>query len=247
MADRPPQAVSVSDSVISMHDDLDDLRRLAAAVTERRRVLGLTRGEVKDRGGPADTTMARIEQPTATTAPPRPSTLRHLDTALGWPDGTAASILAGSGLPTSGAAGAGPMNLSDALSFTTIAMPVDIIGDLVRIADTLITDTPSHASTKPTLDDLRGVIQRLTAVYATEVLERVGGPGVPIPTAIAVPFRSHLTPTADLSDDPELRREQLYRRWLAGVELPTADQHQVPDFEARWRAKRRDIMLRTTV
>ncbi|GAA4684972.1 hypothetical protein [Gordonia humi] len=136
------------------------------------------------------------------------------------------------------------MNLSDALNFTTVSTPVDIIRELVRVSDAMLIELTDLGAAAPSAADLRRVIQKLTAVYATEVLERVGGPGVSIPPAIEVPFRPHLT--SPLSDDQEIRREQLYRRWLAGARLTGQDQHYIPDFEARWRAKRRDIMLRST-
>ena len=232
-------------TTVSRMGETDDLRRLAHAVTERRRALGLTRAEVKDRGGPADTTLARIEQPTETTAPPRPSTLRRIDAGLDWPAGTAAGLLVGASGQSSQQSPDGALNLADALSFTNVSMPVDIIRELVRVADSILVDLGDLGMAPPSVDDLRRVVQRLTAVYATEVLERVGGPGAQIPPAIEVPFRPHLT--ALLSDDPAVRRDQLYRRWLAGATLSATDRHLLPDFEARWRAKRRDIMLRESM
>ncbi|MFC3245017.1 hypothetical protein ACFOJ6_25470 [Gordonia humi] len=120
------------------------------------------------------------------------------------------------------------MNLSDALNFTTVSTPVDIIRELVRVSDAMLIELTDLGAAAPSAADLRRVIQKLTAVYATEVLERVGGPGVSIPPAIEVPFRPHLT--SPLSDDQEIRREQLYRRWLAGARLTGQDQHYIPDF-----------------
>lgn len=225
------------DTVSIMPGDLERLQRLAKAVLERRRALALTRAEVHGNGGPADTTMARIENPDAQTTEPRPTTLRRLDKGLQWPEGTAAKMLHG-GTSSSGApVDNETLELTDALSFTTIEMPVAIVRDIVRAADGAI-GSPSP----DTHEALRRCVQRLTAIYATEVLERVGGPGATIAPAIELTFRAHLNSPLAPAGDPA-RVDQLYRRWLAGM-LPEDEKGLIDAFTARWRAKRRSIMLR---
>lgn len=225
------------DTVSIMPGDLDRLQRLANAVQERRRALALTRAEVHANGGPADTTMARIENPTTETTAPRPTTLRRLDKGLQWPEGTAAKLLHRSTSPAGAPVDNETLELTDALSFTTIEMPVSIVRDIVRAADGAIGSPSSD-----THEALRRCVQRLTAIYATEVLERVGGPGGTIAPAIELTFRGHLNSPLAPAGDPS-RVDQLYRRWLAGM-LPEDEKGLVDVFTARWRAKRRSIMLR---
>lgn len=236
------QWLGQSDTVPLMADGPQvpqELQRLASAVSERRRTLGLTRLQVHENGGPADTTLARIEAPTPDTAPPRPTTLQKIDKGLRWPEGTAASTLH-AGTSAARREEVSRPSLENSLSFATVAMPVDLIHDVVRAADRLLSEQPESEFSS----GLRHAVQRLTAVYVTEVLERVGGPGSEIPPAIGVTFRPHLT--APLAEDHGTRIEQLYRRWLAGLVLPSDAHHLVPSFEARLVAKRKDIMLRTT-
>lgn len=76
MADWPRQAVE----------------KLAGAVKNRRRELGLTQLEVWQAGGPSNSTLTAIES--AAQASISRSTLRKLDTGLQWDHGTSASILA---------------------------------------------------------------------------------------------------------------------------------------------------------
>lgn len=228
------------DTVLAMSDVPDGLSRLAKAVAERRRMLGLTRIQVQENGGPADTTLARIEHPTPETAPPRPTTLRRLDKGLEWPEGSAARTLHGAAPDRTDQPLDVHPDLTNALNFNSVEMPVTIVRDLVRAGDHVIADHPDESTR-----ELRRCIQRLTAAYATEVLERVGGPGAAIPLAIELTFRGHLSAPLAPEGDPA-RTDQLYRRWLAGNGLPDTEQHLATTFEARWRAKRRAIMLRTS-
>lgn len=211
-----------------------NLQRLANAVHERRRELALTRTEVHEKGGPADTTMARIENPSPETSPPRPTTLRRLDLGLSWPEGHAAKILHGSAQAVEAPEA---QDLTDALSFTTMEIPVSIIQDIVQAASKVVTALPDGGA-----EDLKACVQRLTAIYATEVLERVGGPGTARIPLIDLTFRELLdTPLAQPGDP--VRTEQLYRRWLAGM-LPEDEKDLSDAFMTRWKARRRSIILR---
>lgn len=69
------------------------LKRLGRYVLARRESLGLTQGQVAERGGPSDTTLTKIENGTG----PLPSkvTLKRLDKALEWEPGGAHQILEG--------------------------------------------------------------------------------------------------------------------------------------------------------
>ena len=69
-----------------------DLERLADYTKRRRDALNLTSVDVAGRGGPSDTTLAKIETASAN---PRAQTLKKLDRALGWKQGSAQVILTG--------------------------------------------------------------------------------------------------------------------------------------------------------
>lgn len=71
--------------------------RFANVVRETMSVLGLTQANVAERGGPSDTTLRKIldNEPVGISA----ATLRKLDTAFRWKEGSAAAALAGGGTP----------------------------------------------------------------------------------------------------------------------------------------------------
>lgn len=66
---------------------------LAAAVRDRRAELGLTHDQVLNRGGPSGVTLTKIES--ARGAVPNASTLKKLDIALAWEQGSAKRLLTG--------------------------------------------------------------------------------------------------------------------------------------------------------
>ena len=103
------------------------IRKLAHAVKDRRRNLGLTQVEVWHAGGPSNSTLTAIESGTQ----PRfsRSTLRKLDDGLQWERGTAASILADAepALVTGGGAVTAASNaLAD--------VPTSTLAEIVRAA-----------------------------------------------------------------------------------------------------------------
>ncbi|MDV8066422.1 helix-turn-helix transcriptional regulator [Rhodococcus sp. IEGM 1366] len=69
------------------------LQVLGEAVKARRAQLDLTQEDVNQGGGPSDTTLTRIENGEGTV--PAPSTLRKLDHALQWEQGSARRVLDG--------------------------------------------------------------------------------------------------------------------------------------------------------
>lgn len=76
--------------------------RFGRIVRDRREELGLRQDELKAIGGPSSTTMVKVEK--GTPPAPTPLTLRRLDAALDWVDGSAAATLAG-GEPSVAAVG----------------------------------------------------------------------------------------------------------------------------------------------
>ncbi|MBM4511344.1 helix-turn-helix domain-containing protein [Rhodococcus hoagii] len=66
----------------------DERARFAQIVAERRRLLGLTLDELQAAGGPSDVTTGKIEK--GAIASPSARTLRRLDHALRWVEGSAA-------------------------------------------------------------------------------------------------------------------------------------------------------------
>lgn len=223
------------DSLLRVLDQIPPpLAFLADAVTTRRRALGLTRIGLHEAGGPSDSTMSRIENPTVSTAYPRPSTLDRLDTALRWKPGSAAGCLdlrepvpvedveapvvaidpaahGGSDHPV-GVAGS-----SDPLDFDYVAVPVDVLRDGLMIIQQNLTpaDIPGGASA---LGQLIQFAQKLSAAHATEVLERLGGPGRQMPGFLQITFAPYLLEEAPFDEPSEQQRDdQNYRRWLVGA------------------------------
>lgn len=74
-----------------------DIKRLGAAVSARRRELGLSQEDVQRLGGPSTTTLSKIENGTAKRIWER--TARDLDRVLGWRAESALDVLYGLGDP----------------------------------------------------------------------------------------------------------------------------------------------------
>ncbi|SEB29204.1 hypothetical protein SAMN04490239_0043 [Rhodococcus koreensis] len=229
-----------------------ELVRFGAVVAARRSWLGLTRDQVHAAGGPADTTLARIENPTSTTAPPRARTLRRLDEGLRWSPGSAARTLAGGEPDPLDVESTEDSELSAApnpLNFSKLEISVELVRGLLTTADAVYDvltrrDLPEAwmPVAEKAADELASIIRKLSAAYATEVLERAGGPGRVLTPAVEMAYREHLSSSAQ-SADPEIAEEQLYRRWLAGKEQDL-DEVTREAFVRRWQAKQRVLQAR---
>lgn len=229
-----------------------ELKKFGAVVAARRRWLGLTRDQVHAAGGPADTTLARIENPTPTTAPPRARTLRRLDEGLRWSPGSAARTLAGGEpdpLDTESAENSEPSAPANPLNFSKLEISVELVRGLLTTSDVVydvLTRQDLPASCMPAAekaaDELASIIRKLSAAYATEVLERAGGPGRVLTPAVEMAYREHLSSSVQ-SADPDVAEEQLYRRWLAGKEQDL-DEITRDAFHQRWQAKQRVLQAR---
>lgn len=68
-------------------------RRLSEVVKQRRTQLGMNQGDLQHHGGPGVVAVGQIERGEPNT--PQPRTFLKLDTALGWPQGTAWKIYNG--------------------------------------------------------------------------------------------------------------------------------------------------------
>jgi hypothetical protein len=79
----------------------DAVDALAAAVSERRRMIGRSQIEVWRNGGPSNSTMTSLE--TAASLSVAPSTLKKLDTGLVWVPDTAAKVIRGEVPPAAAA------------------------------------------------------------------------------------------------------------------------------------------------
>ncbi|MBT0568628.1 hypothetical protein [Williamsia sp. CHRR-6] len=205
---------------------------LADAVTTRRRALGLTRIDLHGAGGPSDSTMSRIENPTVSTAYPRPSTLDRLDTALRWKAGSAAGCLdLRVPTPLEDVAAPAPVEdppthnwnpvsvgqRSDPLDFDYVAVPVDVLRDGLMIIQQNLTPA-DIAGGATALRQLIQFAQKLSAAHATEVLERIGGPGRPMPGFLQITFAPYLLEEVPFDEPSEQQRDdQRYRRWLVGA------------------------------
>lgn len=201
------------------------LAYLAEAVAVRRRALGLTREGLRIAGGPSDSTMARIENPAATTAFPRPSTLDRLDRSLRWRSGSAAGCLE-LREPLPADATRDPLDevgdkspvaeRRDPLDFDYVAVPASDIRDglaaIQAFADKYRDDAGEVAA-------IVRFAHRLGAAHATEILERFKGAGRELPgfmhTALS-PYLVETEPKAISASDQLI--DQQYRRWLAGLE-----------------------------
>ncbi|KXP11605.1 hypothetical protein AXK57_21940 [Tsukamurella pulmonis] len=208
--------------------------------------------------------MNRIENPTPETSMPRPSTLRRLDTGLQWAPGSASrcldmrapepleDLVADSGpflppvtstapdkpfsLPTA-AVPAGATDAVVSLDIETVTVPMEVFNQFFAVYDAYQTGALEGDS----LDDALAVVaQLLGAAHATELLERMGGPGRQVPSFLTLSLSRYLDPHAFVVAPSGARialTDQSYRRWLAGFKV--ADDGDV--YRRRWVTKMRGI------
>lgn len=220
----------------------NDLARFGKVVAARRARLALTRFNVRDAGGPSDTTLGYIENGTLGRAP-SPVTLRKLDKGLRWVEGSAADVLAGGDpVPLESQSATTSRVGTSAAGPDSIVLPLDEINNLFGLHRQL---NAVHESCRgadppwPGLDEVtsgfNAFVSRVAGRYATAVLERDGGPGSALPLMVEMAFGPLLDEPPD-SYDPDEREEQLYRRWLAG-RISEVDEEAETRFRQRWEGR----------
>ncbi|RBO92501.1 hypothetical protein DFR74_103144 [Nocardia puris] len=213
--------------------ELSRQKRFGRIIKDRRDELGLTQLQIGDLGGPSAPTIRKIEDGDAAIST---HTLNKLDAPLRWLPGSAARTYAG-GAPTAHESAAAPDE-------SVVAGPTSIRFDIADLTGLLaatgrLSDAVEHGrTTEPAITeavaDLNRVVSRLSARYATVMLERNGGPGRQLHPLVEMAF-AHLLETPADTDDPEELEERRYRRWLAGrpADLTAAAEAR---FRARWLA-----------
>ncbi|EME23401.1 helix-turn-helix domain-containing protein [Rhodococcus triatomae] len=220
------------------------IENLARAVGERRRQLNLTLDQVKTAGGPSDVTTGKIEK--AQIPEPSARTLRRLDVALRWTDGSAARVLTGgTPVPVEDVPPPGGVD-ADADSVTLSLAIVGDLSDLAKRYERLASDhhgDPLAAELGRVNERFDLLVDRVMRTWLTVQLERrmtpteagaaAGSPpGDPVVEMLLGDYldRTPRPPTAQDAD--ELR----YLRWLTGraddVDPPTQQR-----YLARWRAR----------
>ncbi|MEV6278340.1 helix-turn-helix transcriptional regulator [Nocardia sp. NPDC051832] len=212
--------------------ELSRQKRFGRIMKERRDELGLTQMQIGDLGGPSAPTIRKIEDGAAAIST---HTLNKLDVPLRWLPGSAARTYAG-GTP------AARETAPDASDESIVSGPDSIRFDIADLTGLLasagrLNDSVEHTGvTEPAVlaavAELNGVVSRLSARYATAMLERNGGPGRDLHPLVAMAFSHLLEIPAEVSDPDEVR-ERRYRRWLAGRSADV-DSATEARFHARW-------------
>ncbi|CAM3063786.1 helix-turn-helix transcriptional regulator [Skermania piniformis] len=202
---------------------------LGKAVKARRTRQGWTQTQVAEAGGPSHATLVKLENgnlPKLT-----PAVLAKLDQGLNWAPGSAVAIMSG-GEPTPletsrRAVVAGPQH---------IPLPVEELTNLIKLSkvvDTGLAEADADArAVRLARRAMRDFLSRIVGRYATELLERNGGPDTQLPAIIELSFGELLDQPLD-PDNALEREEQLYRRWLSG-RLTATDVETEDRFRARW-------------
>ncbi|WP_063047287.1 helix-turn-helix domain-containing protein [Nocardia pseudovaccinii] len=216
--------------------ELSRHKRFGRIIKERRDELGLTQMQIGDLGGPSAPTIRKIEDGDATIST---HTLNKLDAPLRWLPGSAARTYAGGDPTTHEVATHTPGTDESIVSGPdSIRFELSDLTGLLAAAGRLNDAVERGRTTEPHLvaaiSDLNGVVSRLSARYATAMLERNGGPGKTLHPLVAMAF-SHLLDVPAESSDPADLEERRYRRWLAG-RAEDVDAGTEGRFRARWLA-----------
>ncbi|QIS15226.1 MULTISPECIES: helix-turn-helix domain-containing protein [Nocardia] len=210
-------------------------KRFGRIIRERRDELGLTQIQIGDLGGPSAPTIRKIEDGTATISI---STLNKLDGPLRWVPGSAARTYAG-GTPTADEP-ADPPQTGESVVAGPDSIPFDIadLTGLLAASGKLNDAVERGRTTDPhvvaAISELNRVVSKLSARYATTMLERNGGPGRQLHPLVEMAF-AHLLETPAEADDETEFEERRYRRWLAG-RAETVDAATETRFRLRWQA-----------
>lgn len=200
----------------------DEQRRLGEYVAARRLALGLSYAQVHQQGGPSDTRTRAIENGTGPAL--RSSTLDKLDLALRWAPGSARAVLNGdepvpAPAPTKNDV---PRMSLDEGEFTVsnneIAQMVASLRELDRqfqsANNAVLADPELHGSyVRHT-----SVVSTIVGHWVTSLLERNVHADHSLPPILELALGPYLD--AEMIHDRSDADEQLYRRWLAGRDVP---------------------------
>lgn len=222
----------------TMHSpsELSRQKRFGRIMRERRDELGLTQMQIGDLGGPSAPTIRKIEEGDAAIST---HTLNKLDVPLRWLPGSAARTYAG-GSPVAHEINtpAGQPDASIAAGPDAIRFEISDLTGLLAAAGRLNDVVERGVTTEPqlvtALAELNRVVSRLSARYATVMLERNGGPGRELHPLVEMAF-AHLLEVPAAASDPTDIEERRYRRWLAG-RAEDVDAGTEAQFRARWLA-----------
>lgn len=207
-------------------------KRFGRIIKERRDELGLTQIQIGDLGGPSAPTIRKIEDGDAAISV---NTLNKLDAPLRWLPGSAARTYAG-GTPTAEETVIQPAGESvvagpDSIRFE-LADLTRLLAAAGRLNDAVERLRISEPHMAAAVGELNQVVSRLSARYATAMLERNGGPGRQLHPLVEMAF-AHLLEVPAESADPAELEERRYRRWLADRAEDLDDATQAR-FRARW-------------
>ncbi|MGN2636221.1 helix-turn-helix domain-containing protein [Nocardia takedensis] len=212
--------------------ELSRQKRFGRIIRERRDQLGLTQMQIGDLGGPSAPTIRKIEDGDAAISI---HTLNKLDAPLRWRPGSAARTYAG-GSPTE-------EHVEQRDDESIVSGPDSIrfeLSDLTALlaASGRLTDAVELGAVDPriaaAIADLNGVVSRLSARYATAMLERNGGPGRDLHPLVEMAF-AHLLEVPVAAGEPDEIEERRYRRWLAS-RVTDIDASTEARFRSRWLA-----------
>lgn len=196
---------------------MDGPGRLAEYAWKRRTELGLSRPQVRDRGGPSVPTLKDIEEGSSRTV--AATTLGKLDTGLGWEPGSAADVVRG------GEPRLRSRQFSDAsLGPNAVVVSVQVVLDLLAISREMEAVARQHSDLADLTDlsrQLAVAMRPIYGEYVTRLFEdskRQNGSLSPVFEM----FGQLLDEPIDSLDDAE-HEERLYRRWLAGRDIEADD------------------------
>ncbi|AFU04960.1 helix-turn-helix domain-containing protein [Nocardia brasiliensis] len=211
-------------------------KRFGRIIKERRDELGLTQLQIGDLGGPSAPTIRKIEDGDAAIST---TTLNKLDAPLRWLPGSAARTYAGGTpaadepAPAARQPGESVVAGPDSIRFE-LADLTGLLAAAGRLNDAVEHGRTTHPQVVAAISELNQVVSKLSARYATAMLERNGGPGRQLHPLVEMAFAHLLEVPAESSDTTELH-ERRYRRWLAG-RSEDVDAATEAQFRARWLA-----------
>ncbi|WP_331761189.1 hypothetical protein OG225_42775 (plasmid) [Nocardia sp. NBC_01377] len=206
-----------------------DAERFGRVVNARRRVLGLNPQQVHDAGGPAPTTLSKIENGAAGKL--YLSTFQKLDTGLRWQPGSAASAHDHGTTPVP-VNGIGPESVKVPTP-VYVAFPPGVIEEVCGIAKDLEMRAAADGQLSEISVGLDRVADRILRAWTIAEIERMRVAGsletLPVETLLG-----HYMRRTPLAPTPEDHEELMYMRWLL-CRLPADCSEEMElRFAARW-------------